>query len=414
MSFNAKFNATNGKIEWEETDKDYQSLDCNISDEFSRSHYGDMLHDTERNQKYYVGLRWAIEQVKGRGVEPRILDIGTGTGLLSMMAAECGAKHVTACEVFKPMIKIANDTISTNGYDKVIKVIPKRSTDIIIGEDMPEKANILVTEVFDSELIGEGALPTFHHAVKDLLEENAIIIPSEAKVYIQLIESPFLWRSQALNVLQLNIPSSWKQCRGPASLWDVHLEEVSIPGQLVVLSEPHLMGRCSLSLTIFIRIITCHVIRFDFNDVSLVNGKVFPPVSIRPTVTGRCHGVAVWWTLTMSPGVELSMSPWQPNWQWRDHWLPCVQLYTQPIDVIKDELIQIQLISDEYTIWTDVCSDANSHRVRSSCDRPVCTCGAHMAWSRNRLRMINDNSRNEIFVRALQKVMKEERERERR
>lgn len=29
----------------------------------------------------------------------RVLDIGTGTGLLAMMAAECGADSVHACEV---------------------------------------------------------------------------------------------------------------------------------------------------------------------------------------------------------------------------------------------------------------------------------------------------------------------------
>ncbi len=35
---------------------------------------------------------------------------------------------------------------------------------------MPSKANILVTEVFDTELIGEGGIGTFHHAHKCLLE----------------------------------------------------------------------------------------------------------------------------------------------------------------------------------------------------------------------------------------------------
>ena len=35
---------------------------------------------------------------------------------------------------------------------------------------MPKRANILVTEVFDTELIGEGAIPTFEHAHRVLLE----------------------------------------------------------------------------------------------------------------------------------------------------------------------------------------------------------------------------------------------------
>ena len=35
---------------------------------------------------------------------------------------------------------------------------------------MPHRANILVTEVFDTELIGEGAIGTYTHAHKELLE----------------------------------------------------------------------------------------------------------------------------------------------------------------------------------------------------------------------------------------------------
>ena len=67
------------------------------------------------------------------------------------------------------MVQIARRVISQNGYSDVIKVCPKRSTEMS-EEDMPSRANILVTEVFDTELIGEGALLTFAHAHKNLME----------------------------------------------------------------------------------------------------------------------------------------------------------------------------------------------------------------------------------------------------
>lgn len=53
-----------------------------------------------------------------------------------------------------------------------IKVVAKRSTELEVGpdKDMEFRANILVTEVFDTELIGEGAVETFNHAKTYLLE----------------------------------------------------------------------------------------------------------------------------------------------------------------------------------------------------------------------------------------------------
>lgn len=45
-----------------------------------------------------------------------------------------------------------------------------------IDGDMSQRANILVTEVFDTELIGEGAYGTYTHAHKELLEVMAAYI----------------------------------------------------------------------------------------------------------------------------------------------------------------------------------------------------------------------------------------------
>lgn len=74
------------------------------------------------------------------------------------MAARHGADSIVACEAFKPMADCCLKILKANKVEDKITVIPKRSTDLTVGPngDMKQKANILVTEVFDTELIGEG------------------------------------------------------------------------------------------------------------------------------------------------------------------------------------------------------------------------------------------------------------------
>lgn len=52
-----------------------------------------------QNQKYYAALKKAIKKKRDQNEPVNVLDIGTGTGLLSMMAATIGADSITACEV---------------------------------------------------------------------------------------------------------------------------------------------------------------------------------------------------------------------------------------------------------------------------------------------------------------------------
>lgn len=59
-----------------------------------------------------------------------VLDIGAGTGLLSLMAARAGADSVTALEMLEPMASCAEEIVRKNGYDGKIRLIASRSTEL--------------------------------------------------------------------------------------------------------------------------------------------------------------------------------------------------------------------------------------------------------------------------------------------
>ena len=46
----------------------------------------------------------------------------------------------------------------------------------------------------------------------------------------------------------------------------------------------------------------------------------------------------------------------------------------------------------------------NPFRIAATVDRPLCTCGAHVTWSRHRFAMLNDRQRSRAFRQALKQV----------
>ena len=179
-------NHATGANEWKMMPRDYD-----YQQELARAAFADMLHDSERNRLYYEGLAAAVRLKREAGQPVHVLDIGTGTGLLSMMAASLGADTVTACEEFRPMAECAARVIADNGFEEKIKLVRKRSTELEVGpgRDLEQRANILVTEVFDTELIGEGAISTYNHAARELLTAERVVVPGVARVWAQVVTS---------------------------------------------------------------------------------------------------------------------------------------------------------------------------------------------------------------------------------
>ena len=132
-----------------------------------------MMNDVPRNSLYEEAIR---RTVPGRSV----LDIGTGAGLLAMMAARAGARWVTSCEQAPWIAAKAKEVIAANGLSERIKLVAKHSTNLRIGQDLEERAEVLVAEIFGTSVINELVLPTVTHAHAQLLQPGARVIPRAA------------------------------------------------------------------------------------------------------------------------------------------------------------------------------------------------------------------------------------------
>jgi type II protein arginine methyltransferase len=138
-----------------------------------------MVNDRPRNDAYQAAIARAAP---GK----RVLDVGTGSGLLAMMAARAGAKSVTSCEANEVIAERACDIIALNGLADRIKVIAKHSSALSAGGEFPERAEVLITETFSSDLLSEGILSTIEHAHRYLLTPDAAVIPRVASAMAYL------------------------------------------------------------------------------------------------------------------------------------------------------------------------------------------------------------------------------------
>jgi hypothetical protein len=121
-----------------------------------------MINDTGRNQFY----KQAIDQcVAGKTV----VDIGTGTGLLSILAARAGAKKVWAVEQDTARAELARELIDKVGLNSAIEVVNKNFFDTDIAAD------IYVSETINTQIFGEDILQIAEHARK----HGGRFIPSE-------------------------------------------------------------------------------------------------------------------------------------------------------------------------------------------------------------------------------------------
>ncbi len=144
------------------TGKGYESAGIHIS----------MLSDTARTSAYLTGIREVVK------VDDVVIDLGTGTGVFALAAAQAGARHVYAIEA-SSIGTVAKSLFEINGFADRITLVPGWSTQI----DLPESADVLISEVIGHEPLGERVLEVTLDALKRLVKPNGLLVPSKVRIW---------------------------------------------------------------------------------------------------------------------------------------------------------------------------------------------------------------------------------------
>ena len=140
----------------------------------------EMLKDTVRTRTYQRAIMDNPNDFKDKIV----LDIGAGTGILSIFAAKAGAKHVYAIE-FAEIAIFAREIIKQNGLEDKITVLKGKMEEI----NLPvPKVDIIISEWMGYFLLYESMLDSVLWARDKYLVDGGKMLPDRAQLYVAAIE----------------------------------------------------------------------------------------------------------------------------------------------------------------------------------------------------------------------------------
>jgi protein arginine N-methyltransferase 1 len=141
------------------------------------------LADVDRTRNFKA----AIDEVVN--ATTTVLEMGTGTGILSIFAAQAGAPRVIAYEISKPMAQLAAKNVADNRLSGTIDI---RTGDVTTLPRGDEQFDVVVAEMISVGLIEEQLVPAFNHVLaRGLLTRLANSIPSAQDTFAELVCTDF-------------------------------------------------------------------------------------------------------------------------------------------------------------------------------------------------------------------------------
>lgn len=206
-----------------------------------------------------------------------VIDVGSGTGILGLMACRAGASRVYAIES-TGMIEIARALAAENGVADRMTYVPRHSTEAVI----PEPADVLVGDLAGRMGFEAGVFDVYRDA-RRWLKPDARVIPSSITIHAAPVEhreahqNAIFWRGGAEGFRTESV-LRWALNTGYPWRYD----------------PEHLLSSSSVSAAFS---------TIDPPDLLRIDGRV----AIERA--GSLHGIGAWFTAALAPGVVLTNAP---------------------------------------------------------------------------------------------------------
>ena len=237
-----------------------------------------MIKDRPRTEAYKDFLEKNAHLVKGKVV----LDVGAGTGILSLFAARSGAKKVYAVEASE-VANLCKEIVKVNKYDHVVTVF----NNLVENVELPEKVDIIISEWMGFYLLHESMLESVLYARDKWLKDNGILLPSHATIYTCPVNmSGFCKDNFEFWEDVYGLDFSPFQERTIAS----HLNQPTV----IVLKEEQLLSDKQV------------LTKFDLKTMKISDAQeIEEKLSFKVFRDSILHGFAAWFDVSFSPGLQL-------------------------------------------------------------------------------------------------------------
>lgn len=260
-----------------------------------------LLEDQYTQEKFRAAI---FAKVKEGDV---VLDLGTGTGLHAIFAAQAGAKRVYAVDS-EPIVQIAKSTAEKNQYLDKITFIQSSSETL----ELPEKVDVIITN-----LGFFNTLKYLPQVIGQHLKPDGKLIPEKVNLDFSLLEDKAFY-DQTINCWDQNKFatnfSAFKACALSRPFYGSWSPEQ-------VLTETQNLG---------------HVVLSEKSEI-----KFAAQSSPRILRDGVIHGIIGWYTFHLADGISFSTKP--PLQLSPLIWNQWFLAATSPMNVKQGETIEVSL-----------------------------------------------------------------------
>jgi len=276
-------------------------------------HQQNMLQDYTRTGTYYCAIMENVVDFQGKVV----MDVGAGSGILSLFAAQAGAARVYAVEA-SGMAKFARQLAGANAsFGKAVQVLHSKVESLQLPEE--QKVDVLVSEPMGTLLVNERMLETYLYARDHFLKPGGRMFPtlgrihcgafSDVVLYTELYNKGAFWQFDTFYGVDL-------RC-----LYNDAVEGYF--AQVVV---------DAFDPSALVSDIKTHVLDFaTMKEEDLYN--ITMPLDVIVGSPGTVHGIACWFDVLFQGSTSqrwLSTAPGMPT----THWFQLRCVLQQPIMVL--------------------------------------------------------------------------------